>query len=146
MKFSVIHLCARVLCQLIVIVNNLWQLNTIDIYQQWQQAWELLRHTDRSVSSWLLKMSWCQIGVRPSTTTMLNIQHYNEVIMVAIASQLTSLAIVFSTVYLDLDQRKHQSSASLAFVQGIHWRPVNPPNKWPVTRKMFPFDDVIMND
>ena len=42
------------------------------------------------------------------------------------------------------DQRKHQSSASLAFVRGIHWRPVNSPHKWPVTRKMFPFDDVIM--
>ena len=40
--------------------------------------------------------------------------------------------------------RKHQSSASLAFVRGIHRRPVNSPYKWPVTRKMFPFDDVIM--
>ena len=64
--------------------------------------------------------------------------------MGAIASQITSLAIVFSTVYLDTDQRKHQSSASLAFVRGIHRRPVNSPHKWPVTRKMFPFDDVIM--
>ena len=42
-------------------------------------------------------------------------------------------------------QRKHQSSASLAFVRGSHRRPVNSPHKWPVTRKMFPFDDVIMN-
>ena len=43
-------------------------------------------------------------------------------------------------------QRKHQSSASLAFVWGIHRRPVNSPHKWPVTRKMFPFDDVIMSN
>ena len=43
------------------------------------------------------------------------------------------------------DQRKHQSSASLAFVRGIHRWPVNSPHKWPVTRKMFPFDDVVMN-
>ena len=43
-------------------------------------------------------------------------------------------------------QRKHQSSASLAFVRGIHRVPVNSPHKWPVTRKMFPFDDVIMSD
>ena len=43
-----------------------------------------------------------------------------------------------------MDERKRQSSASLAFVQGIHWWPVNSPHKWPVTRKMFPFDDVIM--
>ena len=45
---------------------------------------------------------------------------------------------------LRADQRKHQSSASLAFVRGIHQGPVNSPHKWPVTRKMFPFDDVIM--
>ena len=64
--------------------------------------------------------------------------------MGAIASHITSLTIVFSTVYLDTDQRKHQSSASLAFVWGIHRRPVNSPHKWPVTRKMFPFDDVII--
>ena len=66
--------------------------------------------------------------------------------MGAIASQITSLTIVFSAVYLDTDQRKQQSSASLAFVRGIHRRPVNSPHKWPVTRKMFPFDDVIMDD
>ena len=49
-----------------------------------------------------------------------------------------------STVYSGPDQRKHQSSASLAFVRGIHRWPVNSPHKWPVTRTMFPFDDVIM--
>ena len=69
---------------------------------------------------------------------------YNDVIMGAIASQITSLAIVYSTVYSDWDQRKHQIFASLAFVQGIHRWPVTSPHKWPVTRKMFPFDDVIM--
>ena len=47
-------------------------------------------------------------------------------------------------VYSDADQRKHQSSALLAFVRGIHRWPVNSPHKWPVTRKIFPFDDVIM--
>ena len=54
---------------------------------------------------------------------------------------------VFITLqwYSAADQRKHQSSASLAFVRGIHRWPVNSPHKWPVTRKMFPFDDVIMN-
>ena len=70
--------------------------------------------------------------------------HYTDVIMGAITSQITSLTIVYSTVYSDADQRKHQSSASLTFVRGIHRRPVNSPHKWPVTRKMFPFDDVIM--
>ena len=52
--------------------------------------------------------------------------------------------VVYLTVYSGADQRKHQSSASLAFVKGIHRSPVNSPQKGPVTRKMFPFDDVIM--
>ena len=58
---------------------------------------------------------------------------YNDVIMGATASQTTSLSVVYSSVYSDADQRKHQN----------RW-PVNSPHKWPVTRKMFPFDDVIM--
>ena len=64
--------------------------------------------------------------------------------MSAMASQITSFTIVNLTVYWRADQRKHQSSASLAFVRGIHRWPVNSPHKGPVTRKMFPFDDVIM--
>ena len=70
--------------------------------------------------------------------------HCNDVIMSATASQITSLTIVYSTVYSGTDHRKHQSSASLAFVRGIHRWPGNSPHKWPVTRKMFPFDDVII--
>ena len=70
--------------------------------------------------------------------------HYTNVIMGAITSQITSLTIVYSTVYSDADQRKQHSSASLAFVWGTHRRPMNSPHKWSVTRKMFPFDDVIM--
>ena len=74
-----------------------------------------------------------------------NYVHYGDVIRGAIVSQITSLTIVYSTVYSDADQRKHQSSATLAFVWGIHRGPVISPHKWPVTRKMFPFDDVIMS-
>ena len=70
--------------------------------------------------------------------------HYNDIIMTAMASQITSLMIVYSTVYSGADQRKHQSSVSLAFVRGIHRWPVNPLLIGPVTRKMFLFDDVIM--
>ena len=70
--------------------------------------------------------------------------HYNDIIMGTMASQITSLTIVYSTVYSGADQRKHQSSAPLAFVQGVHqWR-MNSLPKWPVLRKMFPFDDIIM--
>ena len=71
-------------------------------------------------------------------------QPYNDVIRGAIASQITRLTIVYSTVYLGADQTKHRSSASLAFEREIHRWPVNSPHKWPVTRKIFPFDDIIM--
>ena len=68
----------------------------------------------------------------------------DDVIMGAIASQITSLTTVHSSVYSSADQSKHQSSASLALVWGLHRGPVNSSHKWPVTRKNFPFDDVIM--
>ena len=70
--------------------------------------------------------------------------HDNDVIMGATASQMTSLTIVYSTVYSGADKRIHQSSASLAFVWAIHRWPANSPHEGPVTRKMLPFDDVIM--
>ena len=63
--------------------------------------------------------------------------------MGAMASQITSLTSVYTTVYSGADQRKHQSSTSLAFLIGMHRWPVNSPHKGPVTRKMFPFDDVV---
>ena len=72
--------------------------------------------------------------------------HCNDVITGAMASHITSITIVYSSFYSDADQRKHQRSTSLAFVRGIHWGPVNSPHKWSVTRKMFPFDDVIMHN
>ena len=77
-------------------------------------------------------------------TCLLECYHYNDVRMSMVASQITSLTIVYSAVYSGADQRKHQSSASLAFVRGIHRWPMNYPHKGIVTPKMFPFDDVIM--
>ena len=71
--------------------------------------------------------------------------HYSDVIMDSMASKITSLTIVYSTVYSGADQRKHWSSASLAFVREIHRWPVNSPLKGQVTRKMLSFDDVIMH-
>ena len=70
--------------------------------------------------------------------------HYSDIIMGATAAQITSLMCVYSTLYSGTDKKKHRSSASLAFVRGIHRWPVNSLHKWPVTRKMFPCDDVIM--
>ena len=81
-------------------------------------------------------------GAKPSYWDRLI--HYDDVIICAMASQITGLTIVSSSVSSDADRRKHQSSASLAFVRRIHRWPVNSPHKGPVTQKMFPFDDVIM--
>ena len=69
--------------------------------------------------------------------------HYCDVIMGAMGSQFTSLTIVHSTVYSGVDQRKHQSSASLAFlweITGDRWIPAQMASN----AEMFPFDDVIM--
>ena len=68
------------------------------------------------------------------------INHYIDVIMTPMTSQITDLTVVYSIVYSGADQRKHQSSASPGNSPG----PVNSPHKGPVTRKMIPFDDVIM--
>ena len=69
--------------------------------------------------------------------------NYSDVIMGTMASQITSLTIVYSRFIQRAYQRKHQSSASLAFVRGIHRWPMNSPHKGS-NQKMFPFDDVIM--
>ena len=69
------------------------------------------------------------LGIESNDFVVYFVIYYCVVIMGMIASQITSLMIVYSTVYSDADQRKHQNSASLAFVQGIHREPVNtPPN------------------
>ena len=72
------------------------------------------------------------------------ISHYSDVIMSAMASQITGGSIVCSVACLGADQIKHQSSASLTFVRGIHRWLVDSPHKGPVTPKMLPFDDVIV--
>ena len=80
----------------------------------------------------------------PSNVFAYRLWYYNDVIMSAMA-QITGVSIVYSTVCVGADQRNHQSSASLTFVRGIHRWPLNSPHKGPVTRKVFPFDDVIMS-
>ena len=121
--------------------------------------WKLLRHlTHKSlhpivVPLWMFA-HWCKeeimSGSRDYTevSVLLFAEHRRPeepgVAGGAIGSQINSLTIVYSNDYSDADQRKHQSSASLAFVRGTRRGSVNSPHKWPVTRKMFPFDDVIM--
>ena len=121
---------------------SLWNLKRIrKIFQELSNK--------QHVSEWIHKKMdrhldrWANM-ISTALAPIINLWHYNDVIMGVMASQITSLTIVYSTVYSGADQRKHQSSASLAFVWGIHRGPLNSPHKWPVTRKMFPFDDIIM--
>ena len=83
--------------------------------------------------------------LRGRTTVLLSQYHwhYSDVIMGALASRITSVSI-YSTVCSGLDQRKRQSSVSLAFVRETRRWPVYSPHKGSVTRKMFPFEDAIM--
>ena len=72
-------------------------------------------------------------------------RHYSDVIMSTKASQITSVSIIYPIVfYFRRRSKKTWKLALLAFVRGIHQWPVISPHKWPVTRKMFPFDDVII--
>ena len=112
------------------------------------RAWHILLIFN-TAPCWTLDIRMSNIQLTSSSCISGNLSssrqyHYDDVTMSLMASQITSLTIVYSTVYSGADQRKHQSSASLAFVRGIHRGQVNSPHKWPVTRKMFPFDDVIM--
>ena len=109
---------------------------TIDLKSDvFSQVWYLEININVQKSLWHFPLAW---------KSNIASHHYIGIIIGMIASQITSLTIVYSTVYSDADQRKHQSSASLAYVRGIHRRPLNSLHKWPVTRKMFPFDDVMM--
>ena len=94
----------------------------------------LLIHTFRSFyENALRSMAW---GLTDN--------HYNDVIMSAMASQITGVSIVYLTASWGADQIKHQSFASLAFVRGIHRWQENSPYKGSVTWKMFPLEDVII--
>ena len=96
---------------------------------------------------WYHFLTLCQFerSIIPLKVTAADIlTHYNDVIMSAMASQVIIVLIVYSIVCSVADQRKLRSSDSLAFVRGIRRWTVNSPHKGPVTRKMFPFDDVII--
>ena len=85
-----------------------------------------------------LEIKW-RLGIPTNRNDFFLIVHYNDVIMSAMVSQITGVSIIYSTVCSGEDQRR-QTSVSLAFVGGIHCSQ----HKGPVTRRMFPFDDVIM--
>ena len=104
-------------------INNLW-------HARW--------YTQEIISRAQYRLNtWGYFNNRDKTTHY-PAWHYSDVIMDTMASEIASLTIVYSSVYSGADQRKHQSSATLAFLTGEF------PHKWSVTREMFPFDDVII--
>ena len=113
-------------------------LNAVYIIPKWYEKIDIYKKMTEILSSFVVGDVPVD-GLTPSDRT-----HYGDVIMSSMASQITSLSIVYSPVYSGADQRKHQSSAALAFVRGIHRSTANSPHNGSVTRKMFPFDDVIM--
>ena len=91
------------------------------------------------VDACLQRLRW-----RPGPFQWSSYKKFHYVITSAMASQITGISIVYSTVCSGADQRKHQSSAPLTFMMGIHRWSVNSAHRGPVTRKMFPFDDVMV--
>ena len=133
------------------ILTLLKRINQINIHNSRETLWLSFscfadnpnRHTE--LHDWYCKHTGMTLNLMMTHIKMIRPSYHNaDVIMGAMVSQITSLTIVCSNVYSGADQRKHQSSASPAFVWGIHRWQVNSPHKGPVTWKTFPFDDSIM--
>ena len=122
-KIKLIILCDMITCHDLQIIH---QIPWFQIYTVFSGNVILFAATN---VSWFHQIDWCTIAH--------TIYLYSDVIMAAMASQITRLTVVYSTVYSGADQRNHQSSATLAFVRIIHRWPVNSPHKWPVTRIFF---------
>ena len=78
------------------------------------------------------------------------IPHYIDVIVTTMAYQITSLTVVYSTVYSDADRRKHQSSASLALCGEFTGTGEFPAQRVSYAEKFsiwwrHPFDDLILD-
>ena len=93
----------------------------LDIRRFFQSNFTVFARSENEGTKWsrsgMPRPQWCSIHFSVSNFIR---HHYIDVIMTTMTSQITSLTVVYSTVYSDADQRKHQSSASLAFVWGIH--------------------------
>ena len=122
--------------------NKAWFIHTSWDYRCTGTKWQLYVYTQPHVYIYTkgYAVNW---GGTEKRRVVSKRQHYNDVIMCAMASQITSLTIVYSTVHSGADQRKRQSSASLACEWGIHRWAVNSPAQT-ASKAEFPFDDVIM--
>ena len=116
------------------------ELHVLILVIQLCYVWFVSRFNCQLCAALWAMWTYLTLGCQPVSTPnsySITAAHYNDVIMSAVASQITSLTTVYSTVYSDADQRKHQSFASLVFETGIHRWLVNSPHKGPVTRKIW---------
>ena len=122
--------------------NTTIAISTLDIVEQRNYGTVFSTTDNANWSGFLVQSFYVMIQlIMPSPIPC----HPCDVIMNTMSSQITSISIIYSIVVFSAeDQGKHQSSPSMAFVRGIHRSPVNSPHKGLVTRKIFPFDDVIM--
>ena len=121
----------------------LWRHNERDGVSNHRRFDCLFNHFQAQIKE--ISKHWPLWGQSTGHNPLVNIDiHYIDVIMSVMASQITSISIVYWTVCSGGYQRKYQSSTSLAFVRGNHRGPVDSPHKGPVTQKKYPIDDVIM--
>ena len=131
-----------------------WQ--SINIWSCYLTVW-IVSDITRNIGLWYhdclvyYVIFYCQYRCTMCGSVMQTKSHLRKLLymqdthmLITIASQITDISIIYSTVCSGADQGKIQSSASLAFVRGIHRWPVISPQKGSVTRKMFPFEGVIM--
>ena len=98
-------------------VSSVWAENHTQLYKFGHCSVLLETRHSYPDRDWRIELRWQLPSASP---LRLFPSHYDDVIVTTMASQITSLTVVYATVYSDADQRKHQSSASLASVWGIH--------------------------
>ena len=126
-----------------------WRTLIIVHKRLYKSTWRVLRNAPEQIYmhiSWFLRLSvvWICFAGRVNFADTSAV-HYSDVVMRAMAFEITGASIVYTTVCSGTHQRKHQNSASLASVRGIHRWPLNSPHKGAVTQKTISFDDVIMD-
>ena len=133
----------RTICTRIIIITNfIYPNRPRPLYRKYR---ERRRGNKLNIAMCIVDMIEVEGGISHNEPMhLVHIRHNSDVTVGTMASQITSTSPICWTFCLGSHQRKHQRSASLVFVRGIHRWPVDPPHKGPVTRKMIPFDDVIM--
>ena len=120
---------------------HIWKLFKPVVNIWWLSLW---RYNDYGVSRREQKVICWRWYYPVLRSFIILLRNTTASLMGAMASQIPASPLFTQPFIQGADQGKHISSASLAFVRGIHRGPGNSLQKWPVTRKMFPFDDVIM--